>query len=246
MVDAGHVPGHPAGVGWTWWQLRRSVLGPLMSGEWARLWYLVCGPAGDPAVDDPDRSVALCRDDLGWPTGGIVGQEFHDEVTGADGTIAIFTLDDGGLMLTLYERANLAKDASVPLGSPSSAEFSLGIHARSQTEVDDLLRHAGAVGGTLTAPARMRPSGVYSGSFTDPDGHLFEIAWDSDAAEPKRGRPGCLASRLGPVLTPGLTRSWPTRGRVRCCCGPLAGRRAGLRECGQRFPSREEVGRCPR
>jgi hypothetical protein len=65
------------------------------------------------------RSIGrLCRDDLGWPTEGVVGQEFRDEFTGAAGTIAIFTLDDGGLMLTvnlmltLNERANLAKDAS--------------------------------------------------------------------------------------------------------------------------------------
>jgi catechol 2,3-dioxygenase-like lactoylglutathione lyase family enzyme len=28
--------------------------------------------------------------------------------------------------------------------------------------------------------AHMRPFGVYSGYFTDPDGHLFEIAWDSN------------------------------------------------------------------
>ena len=55
------------------------------------------------AVDDLDRSVAFYRDGLGWPTEGIVGQEFHDEVTGADGTIAFFTLD-GGLLLGLYER----------------------------------------------------------------------------------------------------------------------------------------------
>ena len=33
--------------------------------------------------------------------------------------------------------------------------------------------------GSLTGPAHMRPFGVYSGYFTDPDGHLFEIAWDS-------------------------------------------------------------------
>ena len=31
----------------------------------------------------------------------------------------------------------------------------------------------------MTAPAHMRPFGVCSGYFTDPDGHLFEIAWDS-------------------------------------------------------------------
>jgi uncharacterized protein len=131
------------------------------------------------AVDDLDRSVAFYRDGLGWRTEGIVGQEFHDEMTGADGTIAMFDLD-GGLMLGLYERSNLAKDASPPPGPPSTTEFSLGIPAGSQTEVDELLRQAEAAGGTLTAPAHMRPFGVYSGYFTDPDGHLFEIAWNSN------------------------------------------------------------------
>jgi catechol 2,3-dioxygenase-like lactoylglutathione lyase family enzyme len=129
------------------------------------------------AVDDLDRSLAFYRDGLGWPTEGIVGEEYHDEVTGADGTIAIFTLD-GGLLLALYERTNLAKDASLPAGPPSSTEFSLGIPAESPEDVDRLLGQVPAAGGTLTAPAHMRPFGVYSGYFTDPDGHLFEIAWN--------------------------------------------------------------------
>ena len=115
------------------------------------------------AVDDLDRSLAFYRDGLGWPTEGIVGQEFHDKVTGADGTIAFFTLDGG-----------------LPAGPPSSTEFSPGIPARSQAEVDRLLGQAEAAGATLTAPAHMRPFGVYSGYFTDPDGHLFEIAWNSN------------------------------------------------------------------
>lgn len=132
------------------------------------------------AVDDLDRSIAFYRDGLGWQTEGIVGQEFHDELTGADGTIAFFALETG-LLLGLYERANLAKDASLPLGLRSTTEFSLGIPTGSQVEVDELLRQAEAAGGTLTAPAHMRPFGVYSGYFTDPDGHLFEIVWDSNA-----------------------------------------------------------------
>jgi hypothetical protein len=131
------------------------------------------------AVDDLDRSVAFYRDGLGWPTEGIVGQEFHDDVTGADGTIAFFNLEDD-LRVGLYERGNLAKDASLPSGPPSSTEFSIGVPARSRDEVDQLLRKAGAAGARLTAPAHMRPFGVYSGYFTDPDGHLFEIAWDSN------------------------------------------------------------------
>ncbi len=82
-------------------------------------------------------------------------------------------------MLGLYERTNLAKDASLPPGPPSTTEFSLGIPAGSREEVGEMLRRAEAAGGTLTAPAQMRPFGVYSGYFTDPDGHLFEIAWNS-------------------------------------------------------------------
>ena len=132
------------------------------------------------AVADLDRSVAFYRDGLGWPTEGIVGREFHDEVTGADGTIAFFTLD-GGLMLGLYERANLAKDAGIPAGPASSTEFSLGIPAESQADVDRMLAEVKAAGATLTAPAHLRPFGVYSGYFADPDGHLWEIAWDSNA-----------------------------------------------------------------
>lgn len=130
------------------------------------------------AVADLGRSVAFYRDGLGWKTDGIVGQEFHDEVTGADGTIAFFNLDPG-LLLGLYERVNLARDASLPPGPPSSTEFSVGIPAGSRAEVDELLRQAEAAGATLTAPAHMRPFGVYSGYFADPDGHLFEITWNS-------------------------------------------------------------------
>jgi hypothetical protein len=62
------------------------------------------------------------------------------------------------------------KDASLPAGPPSSTEFSLGVPATSRAEVDQLLTQAEAAGGTVTAPAHMRPFGVYPGYFTDPDG----------------------------------------------------------------------------
>jgi predicted lactoylglutathione lyase len=131
------------------------------------------------AVQDIERSVEFYRDGLGWQTNGIEGREFHDEVTGADGTIAIFLLD-GGLMLGLYERSNLALDARVPPDPPSATEFSLGISASSKAEVDQVLAAVRAAGATMPAPAHMRPFGVYSGYFQDPDGHLWEVAWNSD------------------------------------------------------------------
>ena len=133
------------------------------------------------AVDDLNKSLAFYRDGLGWPTEGVVGSEYHDEVTGADGTIAFFKLE-GGILLGLYERKNLAKDASIQLSSASSAssaEFSLGYTAESEAEVDQLLQKAQAAGAILTAPPHLRPFGVYSGYFKDPDGHLWEISWNS-------------------------------------------------------------------
>lgn len=130
-------------------------------------------------VDDLDRSVGFYRDGLGWRTEGVVARELHDEVTGADGTIATFNLE-GGLMLGLYERANLGKDANVTPGAPTSTEFSLGIPAGSRADVDALLEQAEAAGATLPAPAHTRPWGIYSGYFADPDGHLWEIVWNPD------------------------------------------------------------------
>jgi uncharacterized protein len=131
-------------------------------------------------VDDLDRSVAFYRDGLGWQTEGIVARELHDEITGADGTIALFVLETGPL-LALYERLNLAKDADVPPGPQSSTEFSLGVPAHSRDEVDRLLAQAADAGGTITAPAHVRPWGIYSGYFADPDGHLWEIVWNPNS-----------------------------------------------------------------
>lgn len=132
------------------------------------------------AVDDLDRSVAFYRDGLGWHTEGVVARELHDDVTDADGTIALFA-HDSGPMIGLYERTNLAKDAGMPVGARSSTEFSLGIPAESRAEVDTLLAEAEAAGGTLPAAAHMRPWGIYSGYLADPDGHLWEVVWNSNA-----------------------------------------------------------------
>jgi len=133
------------------------------------------------AVRDLQAALAFYRDGLGLPTTGVVGREFHDEQTGAEGTIAFVELQNG-LVLGLYERSNLARDASLPEGESSSLEFSLGHLVGSRDEVDDLLARAVAAGGRLTASPHQRPWGVYSGYVSDPDGHLWEVGWDARAA----------------------------------------------------------------
>ena len=75
------------------------------------------------AVADLERALAFYRG-LGLRSKGVIGTEWTDEVTGANGAVAMFELE-GGLLLNLYPRADLAKDAEIPVGPPRSGEFSL-------------------------------------------------------------------------------------------------------------------------
>lgn len=133
------------------------------------------------AVRDLETAVAFYRDGLGLPTKGIVATEFQATAEDAAGAVAFFEMESG-LMLALYPRQELAKDAGVSNSSPSSVEFSLGYIAESQAAVDRLLARAVAAGASQTEPARERPWGIYSGYFRDPDGHLWEIIWNRKAA----------------------------------------------------------------
>jgi predicted lactoylglutathione lyase len=129
------------------------------------------------AVDDLERGLSFYRS-LGLDSKGIVGAGSTDEATGANGAIAMFELE-GGLLLNLYPRADLARDAGIPVGRAQSGEFSLAQLVRSREEVDALLEKAASAGATVT-PAHDRPWGIYSGYFRDPDGHLWEIIWRPD------------------------------------------------------------------
>jgi hypothetical protein len=126
------------------------------------------------AVDDLERALTFYRDGLGLDSSGVVGTEFHDDHSGAEGAIAMFHLA-GGLILSVYPRSELAKDAGVPLSPSKTGEFSLGHAVASRGDVDALLARAAAVGGNVLDKPRDRPWGLYSGYFQDPDGHLWEI-----------------------------------------------------------------------
>jgi predicted lactoylglutathione lyase len=136
------------------------------------------------AVADLERALTFYRR-LGFESNGIVGTEWADEATGANGAIAIFRLE-GGLLLNLYPRADLAKDAAIPVGPPHSGEFSLAQLVRDRDEVDELLEKAAAAGATVTPP-HDRPWGIYSGYFHDPDGHLWEVIWKPNGVEKPLG-----------------------------------------------------------
>lgn len=121
-------------------------------------------------VRDLDASLAFYRDGMGLPTQGIIGQEFED------GAVVFFTMNDD-LILALYPRTALAKDAKVPVSPPSPTEFSLGHIVPSKQAVEAIIQQAERAGANVTDPPQDRFWGGYSGYFQDLDGHLWEIAW---------------------------------------------------------------------
>lgn len=129
------------------------------------------------AVDNLERALRFYADGLGLESPGVVGTEFAGDETTPAGAVAMFQLH-GGLILALYPRTELAKDANVPLQAKKTGEFSIGHAVGSKAEVDALLAQAQASGATVTDRPHERPWGIYSGYFRDPDGHLWEIIWN--------------------------------------------------------------------
>ncbi len=122
-------------------------------------------------VDDLEKSLNFYRDGLGLPTQGIIGPEFEH------GAVAFFSLQ-ANLKLALYPRQSLSTDSGLPLGTPSALEFSIGHNVSSKTEVNQIMEQAKNAGATIVKSAQDTFWGGYAGYFQDPNGHLWEIAWN--------------------------------------------------------------------
>jgi catechol 2,3-dioxygenase-like lactoylglutathione lyase family enzyme len=122
-------------------------------------------------VDDLERAVAFYRDGLGLPTKGIVGREYEH------GAVAFFDLQ-AGLKLALWPRDDLAHDTGLARSPRSSTEFSIGHNVRSEAEVDAVMRRAEEAGATIVKRPVKTFWGGYAGYFADPDGHLWEVAFN--------------------------------------------------------------------
>jgi hypothetical protein len=122
-------------------------------------------------VDDIEKSFKFYHHGLGLPSQGIIGKEFEH------GEVAFFDLPHG-MKLALYSRENLAWDSNVAKQDSSATEFSIGYTTRSREEVDTIMALAKKAGAIIRKPAQKAFWGGYSGYFQDPDGHLWEIAWN--------------------------------------------------------------------
>lgn len=124
-------------------------------------------------VDDLERALRFYRDGLGLPCDGIVGAGLDN----GNGAVAFFELQ-GGLRLALWPRRSIAADTGIAQGPRSATEFMLAHNVASKAAVDGLLQQAIDAGATLVKPAQDAFWGGYTGCFQDPDGHLWEIAWN--------------------------------------------------------------------
>jgi hypothetical protein len=98
----------------------------------------------------------------------------------------------GGIAVSLYPREELAKDAGVPPEGSGFPRFALAHNVRGREEVDAVLAEAEAAGARIVKPAEEAFWGGYSGCFADPDGFLWEVAWN----------PGFPLSDDGAVILP--------------------------------------------
>ncbi len=122
-------------------------------------------------VADLKRAREFYEDGLGWTRGSA-----QDEVA---------FYQAGGMIVALWARKDLAADAKM---SPDGSGFrgvALAYNARSRAEVDAVLAEAARAGAAIPKVAEETPWGGYAGYFTDPDGHLWEVAhnpfWTIDA-----------------------------------------------------------------
>jgi uncharacterized protein len=81
----------------------------------------------------------------------------------------------GGMIIALWDRAQLAED-TVVADSGGWGGVTLAHNVRSPQEVDAVLAEAQAAGATITRPGAETFWGGYSGVFVDPNGHPWEVA----------------------------------------------------------------------
>jgi len=88
----------------------------------------------------------------------------------------------GGVALALYPRDELAKDAEIAADGRGFGGVTLAYNTRNHDEVDAVLAEAVAAGAKLVKPAQEAFWGGHSGYFADPDGFLWEVAWNPSFA----------------------------------------------------------------
>jgi catechol 2,3-dioxygenase-like lactoylglutathione lyase family enzyme len=114
-------------------------------------------------VSDLARSIRFYRDVVGWTTSASETDP-----------VAFFPLR--GIVLGLFGDRDLAKDAKVRARAGGFRGVTLAYNARSRAAVDRIFARLAERGVRIAKPPKVAEWGGYSGYFSDPDGHLWEVA----------------------------------------------------------------------
>ncbi|MGN6354057.1 MAG: VOC family protein [Parafilimonas sp.] len=116
-------------------------------------------------VDDLQKSLDFYEKGLGWKKSDKSMDNF-----------ALFDL--GGIILALHPRHELADDTTLKYQPTTFSGLTISHNTKSEREVDEILKKVAKLGATIVKPAQKVYWGGYSGYFKDPDGHLFEVAYN--------------------------------------------------------------------
>ena len=86
--------------------------------------------------------------------------------------------DLGGLQLALYPADELAAEVGMTRAERRFKGVTLAYNVRQKPEVDAVMKEAVAAGADSLDEGTERDWGGYSGYFADPDGHVWEVAWN--------------------------------------------------------------------
>ena len=84
----------------------------------------------------------------------------------------------GGVVLALFPREELAKDALVDSEGQDSAAFTLAYNARSEAGVDEIINDLRSKGVKIVKEPQKVFWGGYSSYFADPDDNRWEVAYN--------------------------------------------------------------------
>ncbi|MBI1327081.1 MAG: VOC family protein [Alphaproteobacteria bacterium] len=82
------------------------------------------------------------------------------------------------MAFALYPLEALQEDATVEMAATSHPPFSMAYNVNSKEDVSAVLEEAVRAGGKMVKPAQDVFWGGYSGYFSDPDGYLWEVAYN--------------------------------------------------------------------
>jgi len=120
-----------------------------------------------PGVRDMDRSKRFYTEGLGWQ----VQQDYG---------ISVFFVPHGGSIVGFYGRDGLAANVGVSADGSGFSGVVFNYVVRSEARVDEVMTEAAGAGAEILKPAAKLEWGGYGGSFSDPDGYIWNIGYSAE------------------------------------------------------------------